>query len=205
MPIAVGVSPLPRRMLLALAALPALLTRPGMAQTTGRAATLVKSTGNQMVVIVNGPGSVAEKKPLLRQVVEAAVDVEDIGRFALGRFWHIATPAQQKEYSALFHDVLLNSITVKIGEYKGVTFSMGATQARDDGEHVMTVVTRPNNPPANVAWVVANGAGNAKIVDLIAEGTSMRLTQRSDYASYLARNNNNVQALIDAMRKQIAQ
>jgi phospholipid transport system substrate-binding protein len=40
---------------------------------------------------------------------------------------------------------------------------------------------------------------------VVAEGTSLRLTQRSDYASYLSRNNNNVQALIDAMRQQAKQ
>lgn len=69
----------------------------------------------------------------------------------------------------------------------------------------MTTVMRPNNPPANVAWVVGNGGGNPKIIDVIAEGTSMRLTQRSDYSAYLSRHNNNVQELIDAMRQQVAQ
>jgi phospholipid transport system substrate-binding protein len=40
---------------------------------------------------------------------------------------------------------------------------------------------------------------------MLAEGTSLRLTQRDDYYSYLARNNNSVQALIDAMRRQVDQ
>jgi phospholipid transport system substrate-binding protein len=48
------------------------------------------------------------------------------------------------------------------------------------------------------------GANAPKIIDVIAEGTSLRLTQRQDYASYLTRNNNSVDALIDAMRQQIA-
>lgn len=205
MPIHVPATLLARRSLLALAALPALFSRPGIAQPAGRAAALVKSTGDQMVAIVNGPGSVADKKPQLRRIVEASVDVEDIGRFALGRYWRSATPDQQKQYSTLYHEVLLNSITSKLGDYKGVTFTMGATQPREDGEHVMTIVTRPNNPPANVAWVVGTVGGSPKIIDLVAEGTSMRLTQRSDYSSYLSRNNNSIPALISAMRQQIAQ
>lgn len=199
---------LSRRAVFALAAPIAALglasARPGLAQPANRATSLVKSTADQLIAIVNGPGSVADKKPKLRQVIEAAVDVEEIGRFALGRFWRTATAEQQKEYSTLFHDVLLNSITAKVGEYKGVTYSMGTTQTRDDGEHVATVVTRPNNPPNDVSWVVANTPGGLKIVDVIAEGTSMRLTQRSDYAAYLARNNASVAALINAMREQIA-
>jgi hypothetical protein len=31
------------------------------------------------------------------------------------------------------------------------------------------------------------------------------LTQRQDYASYLSRNSNNIDALINAMRQQVAQ
>jgi phospholipid transport system substrate-binding protein len=40
---------------------------------------------------------------------------------------------------------------------------------------------------------------------VIAEGTSMRLTQRDDYASFLARNNGDVEALIAALRRQAAE
>ena len=47
--------------------------------------------------------------------------------------------------------------------------------------------------------------GGPKIVDVVAEGTSLRLTQRDDYASYLARNNDSVQALIDALKRQVGQ
>jgi phospholipid transport system substrate-binding protein len=40
---------------------------------------------------------------------------------------------------------------------------------------------------------------------VVAEGTSLRLTQRQDYASYLTHNNNNIDALIAAMKNQISQ
>ena len=47
-------------------------------------------------------------------------------------------------------------------------------------------------------------SGGPKIIDVIAEGMSMRLTQRSDYASFLTRNNGNVGALILALQRQAA-
>jgi phospholipid transport system substrate-binding protein len=40
---------------------------------------------------------------------------------------------------------------------------------------------------------------------VLAEGTSLRLTQRSDYASYLSHNNYDINALITAMRQQAEQ
>ena len=122
--------------------------------------------------------------------------MDGVARFCLGRFWRNATPDQQKQYIALFHDVLLNNISGKLGEYQGVTFTMGRTQSREDTQVVSTTVERPNNPPTNVDWIISEASGSPKIVDVVAEGTSLRLTQRSDYAAYLARNNNNVAVLL---------
>ena len=74
------------------------------------------------------------------------------------------------------------------------------------GENTLvgTVINRPNAPAANVKWVVDTSAGAPKIVDVIAEGTSMRLTQRNDYASYLSQHGNSIDALIAALKKQLA-
>jgi phospholipid transport system substrate-binding protein len=137
-------------------------------------------------------------------VIDHTVDIEDIARFCLGRFWRIASPAQQKEYVDLFHRVLVVNITGKIGDYQGVTASIGSASEREGNFAVSSIVTRPGNAPAKVDWVVSYSTGSPKIVDVIAEGTSLRITQRQDYASYLSRNGNNVQALIDAMRRQAA-
>ena len=54
-------------------------------------------------------------------------------------------------------------------------------------------------------WLIADVNGQPKIEDVIAEGTSLRLTQRSDYVSYLQHNGESVQALINALRQQLAQ
>ena len=47
--------------------------------------------------------------------------------------------------------------------------------------------------------------GQLKVVDVIAEGASLRLTQRSEYSSVIQRNGGQVSALLDAMRQQIQQ
>ena len=100
--------------------------------------------------------------------------------------------------------MLVENITAKIGQYRGVTFRMTDSSMRGNEAFVGTIVQRPNNAPTNVRWVVSTGSGAPKIVDVVAEGTSLRLTQRSDYASYLSHNGNNVDALISAMRRQVS-
>jgi phospholipid transport system substrate-binding protein len=199
-----------RRSFMTLAATALLVTAPPVARQAAaqsandRAAAFVKATADKLVAVVNGPGTPQEKRPALTQIIESAVDVDGVARFCLGRFWNTATPEQQKEYVALFHGVLVNNVTSKLGEYRGVSYTMGRTQDRDDGEVVSTVISRPNNPPTAVDWVISDGGSAAKIIDVIAEGTSLRVTQRSDYAAYLSHNNFNLDALISAMRQQIA-
>ena len=53
--------------------------------------------------------------------------------------------------------------------------------------------------------MVAQAGGTLRIEDVIAEGMSLRLTQRSDYASFLARNGGNVDALLAALRQQVGE
>lgn len=177
----------------------------GHADANDQAASFIAKLGKDLVDIVNGPGALKDKQSALAQIVDRDVDISAVAQFCLGRFWRTATPDQQREYTELFHRVLVNNITSKIGDYQGVTFAVGRGVPREDAIAVTSSVTRPNNPPNRVDWLVSMAGGGPKIIDVIAEGTSLRLTQRSDYASFLSRNNNNVAVLIDAMRKQADQ
>jgi len=170
-----------------------------------RAVNFVRSTGDQLIAVINGNMPAGQKRDTLARIIDGAVDVNGVAQFCLGRFWRTASSKEQQEYTQLFHAVLVNNISSKLGEYQGVKFTVGRAQDRDDNQVVTTTVERPNNAPAEVEWVISQASGSPKIVDVVAEGTSLRLTQRSDYAAYLTRNNNSVQALIDAMRQQIAQ
>jgi len=163
----------------------------------------VVNLGNQMAAIVNGPGTLEQKRGRMQPFIEQAVDINQIAQFCLGRYWRTATPPQQQRYLQLFHAVLLNNISSKLGEFQGVTFRPTSTTQREGEFYVGTIIQRPSQQPNNVQWVVSLASGRPLIVDVIAEGTSLRLTQRSDYAAYLARNGNNVEALLTAMQRQV--
>lgn len=194
-----------RRQILATA--PALfafaLLRPARAADPDSAAAFVDQLLKELLAIANGSQAAAEKRTALARVVEARVDLDAVARFCLGRFWRTATPQQQADYTQLFRRVLIKNISEKVGEYQGVTYTLGRAVRRESDIAVASVLNRPGNAPNKVDWVVeADGA--PKVIDVIAEGTSLRLSQRSDYSAYLARNGNNVQALIDALRQQAA-
>jgi phospholipid transport system substrate-binding protein len=191
----------------ALLALPVGVVHPAQASTAGdRAAAFIKATGAKLVAAINATsGSPAQRRQVVGEIIGSTVDVDGVARFCLGRFWRTATPAQQQQYQSLFRTMLIVNIASKLGDYQGVTFTVGATQDREAGEIVSTVIARPNNAPTNIQWLVANATTDQKIIDVIAEGTSMRLTQRDDYASFLSQHGYSVDALIAALHNQLSQ
>jgi phospholipid transport system substrate-binding protein len=179
--------------------------RQAWGQAADNAAAFVRQVGDRLVAVVNSNQSLSDKRGGIAQIVENSVDVNGIAQFCLGRFWRVATPDQQRRFVVQFHQVLVANISSKLGDYRGVRVTVQRSRQQDEEAIVTTLVERPNNPPTTVDWVIEQPATNPKVVDVVAEGTSLRLTQRQDYSSYLTRNNNDVDALINAMKQQAAQ
>ena len=92
----------------------------------------------------------------------------------------------------------------RLGDYQAgsVKVSVNTPVQKPDGIYVPTIVERAGNKPVSIVWMVTEDAGSMRIADVVAEGMSLRMTQRSDYASFLAHHDGDVGALIEALRKQ---
>ncbi|HWL80048.1 MAG TPA: ABC transporter substrate-binding protein [Roseomonas sp.] len=187
-------------------ALPLLAASPARAEMDiNQAAAFIESTGKELVATLNSNQPIAARRQRVAQILRTAVDVDGVGRFILGRWWRVATPQEQQEYMKLFEETLIRNLSARFGEYQGVRFSLGRAQQRtEDDVLVNTIIERPNTAPFSLDWRVSDVNGRPQVVDVIAEGTSLRLTQRSEYSSVISRSGGQVSALLDAMRRQIA-
>ncbi|GAJ27928.1 ABC transporter substrate-binding protein [Acidomonas methanolica] len=191
-----------RRVLLGLAAVATMAVSGARPALADEASDFVKSFGGQLVAIVNSDEPLEKKKQDVLPLLQKNLDIAEIGKFCLGRYWRAATPEQQKRYLSLFDHVLVNAITDRIGDYRGVTFIVTGTSHAPTGELVSAKIDRPGQPEADMQLLVVNNSGY-KVVDMIGEGASLRLTQRQDYSAYLQRHNGNVNTLNDALQRQI--
>jgi phospholipid transport system substrate-binding protein len=198
---------LPRRLLLA--SLAGIRAVPARAQQMdiSRATSFVDRAGQDLVNAINDQRlNQSQRRDKVASILRSAIDIEGTGRFILGRYVRQASPAELQDYLKLFDEIIIRNLSARFGEYRGVKFSLGRSQQRTEEDAlVSTLVERPSTPPFTLDWRVAEINGQPKVVDVIAEGTSLRLTTRSEYSAVVQRNGGRVGALLDAMRGQIAQ
>lgn len=197
-----------RRFILgAAASIPLLTTMVSVAHaqapSPAQATAFVTQAGDKLVAIVNGDQTASQQSAALRQLVDQIVNVNQVADYVLGRYNDIATPNQKQQFHQLFHQLLSYNITYQIRSYKGMSFVVNGTTPQGNDIVVNTTISSPGKAPAVVGWVVESNAGQLHIIDVIAAGTSLRITTRNDYAGVIADHGGQVSALLNAMQNQI--
>jgi len=95
--------------------------------------------------------------------------------------------------------------TARLANFGGETFKIRGSRSDGDGVIVSTDVINPGNPsPLRIDWRLVADNSAYKINDVIVEGVSMTVTQRSEFASVVQRNGGRVGSLIALMREKTA-
>lgn len=196
-----------RKLLAGLATAAALVSSAAAYAATSPEAALrfIQDIGTRTIKVLGDPArSQTERVDKVHDLLDEGLDLDAIGRFALGRAWQTASPAQRAEYAKLFRDYVLNAYARRLTIYSGETLKVtGAQPIADTDALVLTVIERPNGQPANVGWRVREEGSRYKVVDVIVEGVSMAVTQRQEFASVVA--NKGFDGLLDALRSQLQQ
>ena len=135
-----------------------------------------------------------------RHILVAAFDLPTIARFVLGRYWRRATTEERREFESLLEDYIVTTYAAHLGRYRGETLAVGAARGEDD-ILVASEIIPSEGPPVRVDWRVRRGSGSYKIIDVVVEGISMVITQRSAFASVIQRSGGRVSGLLSELRK----
>jgi phospholipid transport system substrate-binding protein len=198
-----------RLALLGAAILVGFAAAPGPARAEATPTAFIQGMADQALgILSNNSMSEQQRTDAFSKLFTQNFDVPTIGRFVLGRYWRTATPTQQSEYLNYFGKYVVAVYADRFSTYKGgVTFkATSAQQTATDTTTVNSIIDRSGGaPPINIGWIVVNQGGQYRVVDVVAENLSMRLTQRDEFASVIERNGGNVQALIDLLKQKVAQ
>jgi phospholipid transport system substrate-binding protein len=131
----------------------------------------------------------------LTGLLQSKTDVALLSRLVLGQHWQRLTEAQQARYRDLFGQVVLRNLAKRLDQYaSGATgpleqhFRMTGSQAVGKQDVlVRSTVTTPAGDTVDVDWRLRDAAQGPVIIDLIIEGISLLVSQRSEFAAVIER------------------
>jgi phospholipid transport system substrate-binding protein len=188
---------------LTLAASPAMAAPPS--DSGAQATAFMNGLWNHALELLNNKTPIAQRQAQFRALFHNDFDSPGIARFVLGRYWRTASPDEQKEFLKLFEDYVVFVYTARLSDFGGEQLKISGSRADADAVIVSTDVITPGAPqPLKIDWRLVNDAGVYKISDVIVEGVSMAVTQRSEFAAVIQRHGGQIQGLIDLMRQKTA-
>ena len=171
----------------------------------GEAKGLIKSLGDAAVAMLSDKTlSGPEKIRRFRHLLNQSFALKGIARFALGRYWRRADFTQRRRYLKLFEDYIVNSYAARFGNYAGEKFVVMGESIDDRGWAVVaTRIQRPGGDPVKVFWHLRERLGAVRVVDVVIEGISMSLTQRSDFAASVRTVGGDLDAFLDTLEAKV--
>jgi phospholipid transport system substrate-binding protein len=147
-----------------------------------------------------------ERTHRFRTLFVDTFDLPEIGKLVMARYWRIATPEQQQEFLRLFEDIQVYTWTRRFKDYSGETLEILGVQPEGETDVLVeSRIKREKLEPIAVAWRVRKEGNVFKILDIKVEGASMAFTHRSEYSSVIQGGGGQVEALLAALRKKVAQ
>jgi phospholipid transport system substrate-binding protein len=155
--------------------------------------------------VLNNKADPAVRQERFRELFHADFDGPGIARFVLGRYWRNASEEEQQEFVQLFENYVVFVYTARLSNFGGEAFKIRGSRGDGDGALVSTDIISPGGTsPLRIDWRVVSEDGSYKISDVIVEGVSMMVTQRSEFASVVQRNGGQLRGLIAMMREKTA-
>ena len=142
----------------------------------------------------------SERETRFRRLLVDRFDMAAISKFVLGRYWRSANEAQRVEFQHLFVDFIVGSYSVRFSEYLGQGLKVTGSSAEDGGTILVhSKIDMPSSEDIRVDWLLRQADRNFAIIDIIVEGVSMNVTQRSVFASAI-QERGGINGLIEALR-----
>jgi phospholipid transport system substrate-binding protein len=141
------------------------------------------------------------KRKSFEGLLQDSFDLDTIARFSLGRYWNAASAQEKAEYTKLFRRMVVDVYSNRFSEYKGERFEVRDSRADSEKDAMVTsFIVPPDGQEIQVDWRVRYKNGKYQIVDVIVEGVSMSVTQRSEFSSIIQRGGGQVAVLIDHLK-----
>lgn len=147
------------------------------------------------------------RKEQLAAAIKAKTSVDLLSRLVLGKHWRSLESADQDEYRSLFSQVVIGGLASRLDlllrDFNGPLdqhFSIAGSGAVGKKDVLIrSKVVATDGRALAVDWRLRGTESEPVIIDLIVEGVSLLVSQRSEFAAVIERSR--MDGLMDLLRK----
>tara|TARA_Y100000589_G_C26889959_1_gene521663 strand:+ start:51 stop:662 length:612 start_codon:yes stop_codon:yes gene_type:complete len=163
------------------------------------AAEFLRKVGDETIVLLKDRSRPKlEKEEELRKILNKSIDMKTIGRFALGKTWREINDEQKARYLKLFRDYVLYSYSKRLLTYAGETFNVVKSRPIRRDALVYTLINQASGQPLETYWRIRRQDNDYYVIDVIVEGISMAVTQRSEFRTVIRQRG--IEGFFDSLR-----
>lgn len=130
-----------------------------------------------------------ERYGKLESVILERFDTALIAKVILGRQWKSLDVRSRKDFIALFNRLMITTYVNRFNRYDGETFEITSIEPMKKNRYlVKSRVTRIQDEPVSLDYIVHETGGNWKIISVIANGVNDLSLKRAEYTVVIKEN-----------------
>lgn len=178
----------------------AALGRPAHALTEARARALVDQVVSDINRVIASGQSLSRMIADFERIFTRYGDVPIIARSTLGADANRISAAQLRAYTDAFQGYVARKYGKRFNEFAGGRIEVKGVREVKSWHEVRSVVYLRGQSPFEVSFLVSDRSGQDRFFDMVIEGISLRLTERTEIGVMLDRRNGDIGALIADLR-----
>lgn len=170
--------------------------QPGFALTEARATALVNQVVRDINTVIASGGSTNAMIRDFERIFARYADVSIIARSALGADSRRASPAQLQAFTRAFQGYIARKYGRRFREFVGGQVEVNGVRRVQSYMEVRARVSLRGSAPFDVRFHVSDRSGRDLFFDMLIEGVSLRLSERTEIGAMLDQSGGNIDALI---------
>ena len=159
------------------------------AEDSKKAADFVNNTAGKVINVIESKCSDEEKQEKLKTIFHQSVNIDWMGKFALGKYYNTLSKEQLNEYLIAYREFLTSIYVSKFTEYNGQGLYIESIKRLSASQYILNTKVgnlKSSMGQSNIAYRIKDFENKCQIRDIIAEGLSIILGQRSDFHSIIS-------------------
>ena len=129
-------------------------------------------------------------------IFDRYADVPTIARTALGNDWRRATDAQRRNFVVAFRGYISRKYGRRFREFVGGKIEVRSASTVPNGVEVRAMAILSGQAPFEVSFVISDGSGQPKFINMFIEGINMITSERTEIGAMLDRRRGDIDGLI---------